>query len=160
MCLSVTVSWLLSLGYYFLVTVSWLLLLGYCSSVIVSWLLFLGYYSAHPRKRRVVLSQLPHVLWASGCWHYERTLYSRRPLKGTGVSIYLLSTYIRLWMIYTKTMMWDYLNWTISHCIACDHEKHECASKERGRCYLWILKTPMSITPTNDQLNSIYCCEI
>jgi hypothetical protein len=35
------------------------------------------------------LSQLPHVLWASGCWHYERTLYSRRPLKGTGVSIYL-----------------------------------------------------------------------
>ena len=28
-------------------------------------------------------------LWASGCWHYERTLYSRRPLKGTGVSIYL-----------------------------------------------------------------------
>jgi hypothetical protein len=42
--------------------------------------LFLGYYSVHPRKRRVVLSQLPHVLWASGCWHYERTLYSRRPL--------------------------------------------------------------------------------
>ena len=31
----------------------------------------------------------PHVLWASGCWHYERTLYSRRPLKETGVSIYL-----------------------------------------------------------------------
>jgi hypothetical protein len=51
--------------------------------------LFLGYYSVHPRKRRVVLSQLPHVMWASGCWHYERTLYSRRPLKGTGVSIYL-----------------------------------------------------------------------
>ena len=51
--------------------------------------LFLGYYSVHPRKRRVVLSQLPHVLWASGCWHYERTLYSRRPLNGTGVSIYL-----------------------------------------------------------------------
>ena len=37
----------------------------------------------------VVLSQLPRVLWASGCWHYERTLYSRRPLKGTEVSIYL-----------------------------------------------------------------------
>jgi hypothetical protein len=40
-----------------------------------------GYYSVHPRKGRVVLSQLPHVLWASDCWHYERTLYSRRPLK-------------------------------------------------------------------------------
>jgi hypothetical protein len=52
--------------------------------------------SAHPRKRRVVLSQLPHVLWASGCWHYERTLYSRRPLKGTGVSIYL-SIYLSEW---------------------------------------------------------------
>jgi hypothetical protein len=39
-----------------------------------------GYYSVHPRKRIVVLSQLPHVLWASGCWHYERTLYSRWPL--------------------------------------------------------------------------------
>ena len=51
--------------------------------------LFPGYYSVHPRKRRVVLSQLPHVMWASGCWHYEQTLYSRRPLKGTGVSIYL-----------------------------------------------------------------------
>src|ERR1700737_5021076 len=25
--------------------------------------LFLGYYSVHPRKRRVVLSQLPHILW-------------------------------------------------------------------------------------------------
>ncbi len=51
--------------------------------------LFPGYYSVHPRNRRVVLSQIPHVLWASGCWHYERTRYSRRPLKGTGVSIYL-----------------------------------------------------------------------
>ena len=27
------------------------------------------------------LDGLPHVLWASGCWHFERTLYSRRPLK-------------------------------------------------------------------------------
>jgi hypothetical protein len=63
-----------------LLFVSRLLFPGYC---------FLSYYSVHPRKRKVVLSQLPHVLWASGCWHYERTLYSRRPLKGTGVSIYL-----------------------------------------------------------------------
>ena len=54
--------------------------------------LFPGYYSVHPRKGRVVLSQLPHVMWASGCWHCERTLYSRRPLKGTGVSIYLSTT--------------------------------------------------------------------
>ena len=77
------------LGCYFLVIVSRSLFLGCYFLVIVSRLLFLGYYSVHPRKRRVVLSQLPHVLWASGCWHYERTLYSRRPLKGTGVSIYL-----------------------------------------------------------------------
>jgi hypothetical protein len=51
-----------------------------------------AYYSVHPRKRRVVLSQLPHVLWASGCWHYERTLYSRRPLiwdRSFYLSIYL-----------------------------------------------------------------------
>ena len=54
---------------------------------------FFGYYSAHPRKGRVVLSQLPLVLWAPGCWHYERTLYSRRPLeKGPEfLSIYLFS---------------------------------------------------------------------
>ena len=35
--------------------------------------LFFGYYNVHPQKKRVVLSQDPHVLWASGCWHYERT---------------------------------------------------------------------------------------
>jgi hypothetical protein len=35
----------------------------------------------------IVNEILPHVMWASGCWHYERTLYSRRPLKGTGASI-------------------------------------------------------------------------
>ena len=40
--------------------------------------------------------QLPHVLWASGCWHYERTLYSRRPLKGTGVSILSYPTHQQL----------------------------------------------------------------
>jgi hypothetical protein len=53
-----------------------------------------GYYSVHPRKGRVVLSQLPHVLWASGCWHYERTLYSRRPPSGPEfLSIYLSNQY-------------------------------------------------------------------
>src|ERR1700738_5253414 len=77
------------LGCYLLVIVSRSLFLGCYFLVSLSRLLFLGYYSVHPRKRRVILSQLPHVLWASGCWHYERTLYSRRPLKGTGVSIYL-----------------------------------------------------------------------
>src|ERR1700738_2124369 len=73
------------LGCYLLVIVSRSLFLGCYFLVSLSRLLFLGYYSVHPRKRRVVLSQLPHVLWASGCWHYEQTLYSRRPLKGTGV---------------------------------------------------------------------------
>ena len=49
-------------------------------------------YSVHPRKGRVVLSLLPFVLWASGCWHYERTLYSHWPLKMGPVflSIYLV----------------------------------------------------------------------
>ena len=32
-------------------------------------------------KGRVVLSHFPLIMWASGHWHYERTLYSRRPLK-------------------------------------------------------------------------------
>jgi hypothetical protein len=36
------------------------------------------------------LSQFPFVLWASGHWQYERTLYSRRPWKGPEfLSIYL-----------------------------------------------------------------------
>ena len=34
-------------------------------------------------------SRVVRIEWASGCWHCERTRYSRRPLKGTGVSIYL-----------------------------------------------------------------------
>ena len=53
--------------------------------------LFYNYYSAHPCKGRVVLVQLPLVMWASGCWQYERTLYSRRPFsKGPEfLSIYL-----------------------------------------------------------------------
>jgi hypothetical protein len=61
--------------------------------------LFPGYYSVHPRKRIVVLSQLPHVMWASGCWHYERTLYSRRPLKRDRsfyLSIYVVCVLRRL----------------------------------------------------------------
>ena len=28
--------------------------------------------------------------WASGCWHYERTLYSRWPLKGPEFLLLLL----------------------------------------------------------------------
>src|ERR1700680_985483 len=51
------------------------------------------HYSVHPRKGRVVLSQCPLVRWASGHWHYERTLYSRRPLAKKGpefLSIYLI----------------------------------------------------------------------
>jgi hypothetical protein len=49
------------------------------------------HFSVHLRKGRVVLSQCPLVRWASGHWHYKRTLHSRRPLakKGTRVSIYL-----------------------------------------------------------------------
>ena len=38
------------------------------------WLLWMKYLSSH-----YDLSQLPHIMWASGCWHHERTLYSRRP---------------------------------------------------------------------------------
>ena len=34
----------------------------------------------HPRKGRVVLPQFPPLQWALGHWHYEQTLYSRRPL--------------------------------------------------------------------------------
>ena len=59
--------------------------------------LFPGYYSVHPQKRRVVLSQLPHVLWASSCWHYEWTLYSRRPLnwdRSVYLSIYIFLGYL------------------------------------------------------------------
>ena len=51
-------------------------------TVIGPYYLFPGYYSVHPRKGRVVVSQFPHDLWASGCWHYERTLYLRRPFTG------------------------------------------------------------------------------
>ena len=38
-------------------------------------------------------------MWASGCWHYERTLYSRRPLNGTGVSIYLYGNVHQTWRL-------------------------------------------------------------
>ena len=38
------------------------------------------HYSVHLRKGRAELSQCPLVQWASGHWHYERTLHSRRPL--------------------------------------------------------------------------------
>jgi len=108
------VSRLLFLGCYFWVIVSRLLFLGCYFLVIVSRLLFLGYYSVHPRKRRVVLSQLPHVLWASGCWRHEWTLYSRQPLKGTGVSIYHLQN-IKLWCpCYLHYVAVNEIDWTIN----------------------------------------------
>ena len=44
----------------------------------------------YPIWRWCFLSQRLRVMWALVLWHYERTLYSRRPpLKGTGVLIYL-----------------------------------------------------------------------
>ena len=52
------------------------------------------------------LSQRPLVLWASGLWHYERTLYSRRPPKGTGVSIYL-----SIWRKFRPCNIWEIEFW-------------------------------------------------
>ena len=52
-------------------------------------LLVYGYYSVHPWKGRVVLSQLPLVMWAPGCWHYEWTFSSHQPLPKRDQSFYL-----------------------------------------------------------------------
>jgi hypothetical protein len=86
------------------------------------------YYSVHPRKRWVVLSQLPHVLWTSGCWHYEWTLYSRRPLKGIGVSIYLsVHQFHGFWTTLDTTFInrcWD-PTWDTCCCITSYELAHE-----------------------------------
>ena len=52
--------------------------------------LFPGYYSVHPRKGRVVLSQLPHVLWASGCGIAKTdTLFTPAPKRDRSFCIYI-----------------------------------------------------------------------
>ena len=69
---------------------------------------FSGYCSVHPRKGKTVLSQLPLVMWAPGCWHYERTLYSYRPLhKGPEfLSIWIKSVVMSIY-IYIMDMFVD-----------------------------------------------------
>ena len=66
--------------------------------------LFLGYYSVHPQKRRVFLSQLPHVLWASGCWHYVRTLFTPAPKRDRSfyLSILLITPPLLLGQVQTR----------------------------------------------------------
>ena len=53
----------------------------------------------------ISIAYLSSVLWTSDCWHCEQTLYSRRPRKGTGFSIYLsiyqveVNIYIGSWAL-------------------------------------------------------------
>jgi hypothetical protein len=44
---------------------------------------------SHTSGSKLRREDLSYVVEGLGRWHHKRTLYSRRPLKGTGVSIYL-----------------------------------------------------------------------
>ena len=52
-----------------------------------------------------MLSQCPLVRWASGHWHYKRTLYSRQPLAKKGLEF--LSIYIVYARLPSSLLSWD-----------------------------------------------------